>query len=266
MFTQEDEWQKLKNGIKNLALIEVLSRFNKIGYETKSDGSLLTAADTQMQFACHKFLTNNWPQFSFLGEESTTQQQIKALDSTSGCWILDPVDGTSNFASGIPIFTVSLALIVNKKIVAGLVYDPNQDEMFAARINLGAELNNQPLISKTTKEKLSQCTAIVDFKRLPYSLSNAIISKSPFASQRSIGSVALDWCWIAAGRGQLYWHGAQNLWDYAAGYLILTETGGHNYTFTKEDVMLAKIIKRSVIAATNKNLFKLWQDYIFKNL
>ena len=266
IFTQDDQWQKLKQGITKLAKQEILARFNKVSAEVKADGSLLTEADTQMQNACEKFLTTNWQKYSFLGEESTKEQQQQALNSTNGCWILDPVDGTNNFASGIPIFTVSLALIINSKVVAGLVYDPSRDEMFAARANLGAELNGEELVAETSKENISQCIAIVDFKRLPYSLSNTIISDTPFSSQRSIGSVALDWCWIAAGRGQLYCHGSQNIWDYAAGYLILEEAGGENCTFDKEEVLVAKVEKRSAIAATNKTLFDEWRAYVISNL
>ena len=266
MFTDNNEWQKLKQGIKKLAKEEVLSRFNKVGVEIKADGSLLTEADTQMQLACETYLTSNWPDFSFLGEESTVEEQEKALAGDKGCWILDPVDGTSNFASGIPIFSVSLALVVNNKVVAGLVYDPSRDELFAARLGLGAELNDAPLTNKTGKQNISQCIAIVDFKRLPYSLANEIIKNSPFSSQRSIGSVALDWCWIAAGRGQLYCHGAQNLWDYASGYLILSEAGGQNTTFNEQDVFAAKIEKRSAITATNQVLFDEWKAFILKNL
>ena len=266
IFNQANEWQKLQNGIKQLAKEEVLSRFNKVSAEIKSDGSLLTEADTEMQAACKKFLTQNWPEFSFLGEESTEAEQIQALASTTGCWVLDPVDGTSNFASGIPIFSVSLALVVNQQVVAGLVYDPSQDEMFSARKGLGAKLNGNKLNGKTAKRNISECIAIVDFKRLPYSLSNELISNTPFSSQRSIGSVALDWCWIAAGRGQIYCHGAQNLWDYAAGYLILTESGGKNITFDGQDVFKAKIEKRSAITATNQTLFDEWKNYVLKHL
>ena len=266
IFSQDHQWLKLQDGIKQLAREEVLSRFNKVSAEVKADGSLLTEADTEMQLACEKFLTSNWPEFNFLGEESTNAEQVYALSATTGCWVLDPVDGTSNFASGIPIFSVSLALVINEQVVVGLVYDPSQDEMFSARKGLGAELNGKKLTEKTAKQNISQCIAIVDFKRLPYSLSNQIISNCPFASQRSIGSVALDWCWIAAGRGQIYCHGAQNLWDYAAGYLILNEAGGKSITFNGQDVFKAKIEKRSAITATNQTLLDEWKNYVLKYL
>ncbi len=262
IFHHPEEWEKLKSGIKQLAMTEVLSRFNKVSAEIKADGSLLTEADTEMQSACEQFLTRTWPSFDFLGEESTEAEQKKALKSEQGCWVLDPVDGTSNFASGIPIFSVSLALVIHGKVIVGLVYDPSQDELFSARQGLGAELNDKPLEGKTPKNNLKECIAIVDFKRLPFTLAKELIQDAPFASQRSIGSVALDWCWIAAGRGQVYCHGAQNIWDYIAGYLILKEAGGMATTFTNEDVLVARVEKRSAIAATTPGIFNEWSTYL----
>ncbi|MCF6253569.1 MAG: inositol monophosphatase [Thiomicrorhabdus sp.] len=261
-FIQETNWQQLKSGLVQLAKTEVLVRFEKVSVETKQDGSLLTEADTQMQLKTQAFLEKNWPEFAFLGEESSLEIQEKAMHSEQGCWILDPVDGTSNFAIGIPVYTVSLALMVQGNIVAGLVYDPSRDELFAARQGQGAELNHQPLIAKTAKTALSQCSSIVDFKRLKTDLAIRLVTQAPYASQRSFGSVALDWCWIAAGRGQVYLHGSQNIWDYAAGWLILEEAGGQSQTLDQQTVLLAKVEKRSAIAATTPELFKEWNDFL----
>lgn len=262
LFNDANEWQALKNGVIALAKQEVLSRFDKVSSTTKADGSVLTEADTEMQKATARFLTKNWPQFDFLGEESSQEEQAEALKSTQGCWILDPVDGTSNFASGIPIFSVSLALVVNGQVVAGMVYDPDRDELFAARKNMGAELNHQPLVATTPKTALKKCIGIVDFKRLSPELALKLVQNPPYASQRSIGSVALDWCWIAAGRGQVYCHGAQNIWDYAAGWLIVEEAGGKSATLDGECVLVDRVVKRSAVAATTPELFKEWQSYL----
>lgn len=260
IFTQAEHWQALKQGMIQLAKQEILPRFENIEAHRKADGSLLTEADTEMQKATQTFLQNHWPQFDFLGEESSQQAQKEALQSPQGCWILDPVDGTSNFASGIPIFCVSLALIIKGRLVAGLIYDPIRDELFAARQGLGAELNHEPLLASTAKTTLKQCVGIVDFKRLSPALAQKLVSTPPYASQRSIGSVALDWCWIAAGRGQVYCHGAQNIWDYAAGLLILTEAGGKSSTLDGEAVLCNEIVKRSAVAATTPSLFDAWQQ------
>lgn len=266
LFEQESEWQKLTQGIVQLAKQEVLSRFEKVSAKTKADGTLLTEADTEMQKATQTFLSQYWPQFEFLGEESSKETQKAAINSQSGCWVLDPVDGTSNFASGIPFFSVSLALIIEGEIQLGIVYDPSRDELFAARKGMGASLNNTPFVASTSKKTLKQCIGIIDFKRLPEALAIEMGKKPPFSSQRSFGSVALDWCWIAAGRGQIYCHGSQHLWDYAAGWLILSEAGGKSCTLEGEEVMIAEVVKRSAVAATTPELFAEWQAYLFSNL
>ncbi len=261
-FTDEQQWTKLKNGIIRLAKTEVLSRFEQVSAEIKADGSLLTEADTQMQIQTQAFLELNWPEYAFLGEESTLAEQEQAMNSLDGCWILDPVDGTSNFAIGIPVYSTSLALMIQGEIIAGLVYDPSRDEMFAARKGLGAELNDKPLVATTPKIALSQCSSIVDFKRLQPALATRLAVQAPYSSQRSFGSVALDWCWIAAGRGQVYLHGAQNIWDYAAGWLILEEAGGVSCTLDLEKVVIARVEKRSAIAATTPALFNEWLSFL----
>lgn len=261
-FSHPAEWHNLLSGIRSLAKQEILSRFRQVSAEEKQDGSLLTEADTQMQKHTKAFLTHQWPQFAFLGEESSKAEQTAAMQSAQGCWILDPVDGTSNFASGIPVYAVSLALVIQGEVVVGLVYDPDRDEMFAARMGLGAELNGERLLAKTPKRLLKHTSGIIDFKRLSPELAMHIITQNPYGSQRSFGSVALDWCWIAAGRGHIYLHGSQNIWDYAAGYLILNEAGGRSCTLEGEDVFVSAVVKRSAVCATTPELFNQWCDFL----
>ena len=261
-FVNESDWQLLLSGIRELAKVEVLARFEQVSAEEKADGSLLTEADTEMQKQTQAFLEAHWPQYAFLGEESSQEDQELAMNSDNGCWILDPVDGTSNFAIGIPVYSVSLALIVKGTLLAGLVYDPSRDEMFSARIGQGAFLNNKPLKASTPKQSLKQCSGIIDFKRLNAHLATKLATQCPYSSQRSFGSVCLDWCWIAAGRGQIYLHGAQNIWDYAAGWLILEEAGGFSSTLDNECVLIPKVVKRSAVAATTKALFDEWQTFL----
>lgn len=261
-FVDNQAWSKLKQAIVNLAQQEVMSRFNQIGYEVKKDGSLLTEADTSMQQQVTQLLKREWPEFALLGEESSLETQQAALDYLTGCWVLDPVDGTTNFANHVPFFSVSLALLIAGKPVAGLVYDPARDELFSARLGLGAELNDQPLNSPKITPPLKRCVGIIDFKRLDAPLATALATQAPYASQRSFGSVALDWCWIAAGRGQIYLHGNQSLWDYAAGWLILEEAGGASCNLDAEAVFQNKIGKRSAVAAINQSTLSLWHDWI----
>jgi len=263
-FKEPQQWQKLKQGIVQLAKQEVLSRFEQVDSHHKADGSVLTEADLQMQKKTAAFLKQHWPQYDFLGEESPPEVQNHSLNHTQGCWILDPLDGTSNFANGIPFYSISLALVVKGEIVLGITYDPSRDELFSARKSFGAQLNQAPLKAHTHHTQLKNCAAIIDFKRLTPSLAQQLTTQTPYASQRSFGSVALDWCWIAAGRGQLYCHGSQHLWDYAAGWLILKEAGGISSTLTGEPVYTQQVIKRSAIAATTPELFQQWQTLIMQ--
>ncbi|WFE68874.1 inositol monophosphatase [Thiomicrospira sp. R3] len=261
-FINNQAWLTLKSGLTEIAKQEIMTRFNNTDYELKSDGSLLTEADTAMQKAMKAFLHLNWPEFTLVGEESDKSEQQAALDAEQGCWILDPIDGTTNFANGIAFFSVSLALMIKGEVVLGLVYDPARDELFSARLGLGAQLNNQPIKTEQHLRTLNQCVGIVDFKRLDDALATALAIQAPYSSQRSFGSVALDWCWIAAGRGQLYLHGNQSLWDYAAGWLILNEAGGASISLDNQPVLVKKISKRPAVAASNLSLLQTWKNWI----
>ncbi len=103
---------------------------------------------------------------------------------------------------------------------------------------------------------------MVDFKRLPAGLARRLISDPPYASQRNFGSSALEWAWVAAGRGHVYLHGGQKLWDFAAGSLILTEAGGFSCTLAGEPVFKSSLESRSVIAASGEALFRSWRDWL----
>ena len=250
---------KLQAEIVRLAEKELMPRFNRVGYSTKDDGSLLTEADTVMQQAIQDFVYKTWPEYALLGEEMPPQQQQQLLDDNqNGLWILDPLDGTRNFASGVPIFSISIALLIKDEVVLGLIYDPVRKECFSAIKGEGAWLNARRLKTPDTAKKIAQCIAQVDLKRLTEKQASHLASTHPYASQRNFGSGALDWCWVAAGRAQLYAHGGQKLWDYVAGQLILTEAGGCVRTFDNEAVFIRSLQPRSVAAATHKCLLDDW--------
>jgi myo-inositol-1(or 4)-monophosphatase len=262
-FTDNQAWLGLLKQIRQLGQQEIQQRFQQVSATHKQDGSLLTEADTATQAAVKTYLAKHWPQFAFLGEESDHTSQQAALASSTGCWVLDPVDGTTNFAHGIDVYALSLALIIEGQVVAGLVYDPARDELFHARLGLGAFCNERPLTSETNSiTQLNRAVGVIDFKRLPKPMASALATEPPYASQRSFGSVALDWCWIAAGRGEVYLHGSQSLWDYAAGWLILNEAGGRSATLNGETVFTPSLIKRSAVAATSPSLMALWQTHL----
>lgn len=249
--------------IAELARQEILPRFNRVGHSLKQDGSLVTEADTAMQAAVVRALQDNWPEYRLLGEEMPAAEQQALLESDDeALWVLDPLDGTSNFAAGIPVFSVSLALLRNGEVQLGLIYDPLRDECFSAARGEGAWLNGQRLQPTIQRDSLKQCIAQVDLKRLPAALAARLASEHPFASQRNFGSGALDWCWLAAGRSQLYAHGGQKLWDYLAGHLILQEAGGRLSTFEGEAVFNHSLQPRSVVAAINEKLYTAWFEQL----
>ncbi|MFW2372432.1 MAG: inositol monophosphatase family protein [Gammaproteobacteria bacterium] len=256
--------QQLEVIIKNLAEQEIMPRYNRVAFELKTDGSLVTEADTAMQHAVAEALSKRWPEYALLGEEMSEQEQQALLDShdAQGLWVLDPLDGTSNFASAIPIFSVSLALLQQDEVKLGLIYDPVRQECFSAIKGQGAWLNGRKLKLQVDKSSLNQCIAQVDFKRLPKAMAIHIAEKHPYASQRNFGSGALDWCWLATARSQLYIHGGQKLWDYLAGQLILSEAGGLAETFEGENIFKKQLIKRSVVASVNRDLLNKWKAAI----
>jgi len=259
----------LETIVRTVAREELLERFRHTSRREKADGSWLTEADLAMQSRLQAELAARHPGIALLGEEMEAAQQAQLLtaagnasrDDNGGLWILDPLDGTSNYAAGIPLFAVSLALMRRGRIEAGIVYDPTHDESFAALRGYGATLNGAPLHAPLSAITLAKTTACIDFKRLPASLAARIAATPPYSSQRSIGSVALDWCWVAAGRFHLYLHGRQSLWDYAAGSLILEEAGGNADTLDGQPAPLT-LVARSAICAADRRLFEQWRDYL----
>ncbi len=219
------ELADLQRLVRDAARAELLPRFAAVTRHVKTDGSLVTEADHAMQQRMQRELAARWPAYAFLGEEMAGDEQERLTRETvRGLWCLDPLDGTSNFAAGIPFFAVSLALLLDGRPALGLVYDPVRDECFMARQGEGA----QP----------------------------------PYGSQRNFGSSSLEWCWLADGRFHLYLHGGQKLWDYAAGWLILSEVGGYSATLDGEEVFALGLAPRSVVAARDSRLFSSWQAWL----
>ncbi|MDB2705532.1 inositol monophosphatase family protein [Pseudomonadota bacterium] len=252
----------LKKIIITAAKTEVLPRFNTIERAYKPDGSVVTEADLLMQNRIESELKQHYPDIALLGEEMTSEQQKSLLASDKLLWCLDPIDGTSNFAAGMPYFSVSLALISEGESVLGLVYDPIRDECFSAQLGQGAYLNDQKLVSKQSGLSLKKSIALIDFKRLPPPLATQLAINMPYASQRSLGSIALELCWIAAGRGHIYLHAKQHLWDYAAAQLILNEAGAYSCSLEGVNLQCSNLEPQSTIAALDHALFTQWCEYL----
>ena len=242
---------------------ELPTRFCCHSVSRKGDGSLVTEADLVMQTALAETLARHWPEIGILGEEMESSVQQEALQyAGTGVWCIDPLDGTSNFSIGVPYYAVSVALLRNYAVEMAVVYDPSRRECFAAIRGQGAWLNGQRLARRALTTPLSQGMALIDLKRLPPELVARLAAKPPYKSQRSFGAVALDWCWLAAGRCHVYLHGQQKLWDYAAGHLILQEAGGSALTLEGEPVFAPTLQPRSSAAALDPAVFSQWTEWL----
>jgi myo-inositol-1(or 4)-monophosphatase len=256
---------QLIQAVKTVARDEVMPCYQKVAHERKSDGSIFTQADLATQVALNISLKKilDCP---VLGEEMTEaeQKQIWA-DNRDALWCVDPIDGTTNFANGIPYFAISVALMKNHQSVLGVVYDPVADEIFCAEKGKGAFLNGVELPIKERVPKLREAVAEIDLKRLGTKLAAALAAHPPYSSARNFGASTLDWCYVAAGRFDVYLHGGQKLWDYAAGALILEEAGGKMCSLENDDFSAGDVWTRSVVAALHPQVFNAWKDWIQKN-
>jgi myo-inositol-1(or 4)-monophosphatase len=244
------------------ARLELLPRFNHVERNEKADGSIVTEADIETQRFIQDALQQKWPDIGLLGEEMSADEQQALLSLNKPLWCLDPLDGTRNFATGIRHFAISLALLDQGQVRLGIVYDPFHDECFSALAGEGAWLNGKLLSHQPTGLSLQQTTALIDFKRLPNELSTRLVTERPYASQRSFGSAALDWCWLACGRCHVYVHGRSNIWDYAAGHLVFQQAGGYSTTLAGGEMFVNALTPRAAVGALDEDLFKEWTSWL----
>jgi myo-inositol-1(or 4)-monophosphatase len=213
-------------------LLEGLNRKKQIDFKGEVD--LVTSYDRQSEEIIYAELSRNFPDHSFLAEEAISQD-----NESEYCWIVDPLDGTTNFAHSLPIFCVSIALVFKKEIIVGVVYDPARDEMFTVSKGNGACLNNRPIRISDTRE-LDKSLLATGF---PYDVrvspDNNLNHFSRFAIRaqaiRRCGSAALDLCYVACGRFDGFWEMKLKPWDLAAGALMVKEAGGRTTDFYGQD-------------------------------
>lgn len=195
----------------------------------KGDRDFATDLDYAAEDAVRAFLAEETPDIPLLGEERGRSGDAEASHYE---WVLDPIDGTINFAHGSPMFGVSLALMRNGMPVVGVVHAPKSEEHFSAALGHGAALNKQPLASTGPAELSAAVVALGDFsvgedadKRNLRRLTTLQRLVPKVQRIRMLGSAALDLCWLAAGRIDGVWHDRINLWDVAAGTVIAREAG-----------------------------------------
>lgn len=252
--------------LRSAANSQIMPRFRGVASRSKADGSLVTEADLAAQRVIIDLLSERFPGVPVLGEEMTADEQRALMaDADSGIWCLDPLDGTSNYAGGLPFFSVSLSLVKDGQVQRGAILDPSRDECFCAERGCGAYLNGELLQLPARDRPIADALAVVDLKRLPPRELHRFGGAAPYRSQRSLGSVALEWCWLAAGRCQLYLHGGQRLWDYGAGRLIATEAGVLSNLYPqpgRSAVEGLSLDPRMAVAAADRDLMEQWLDWL----
>ena len=196
----------------------------RVTVEYKGEADLVTVADRKSELLIRERLRERWPSFDILGEEGGLQDT-----GSDYRWYVDPLDGTTNFAHGFPVFCVSMGLDYKGERIAGVVYDPTRDELFAAERGGGAFLNQQPIrVSKVGK--LSECLVATGFPSHKRHKNPNIFFYHQITLHthgvRRAGSAALDLCYVACGRLDGFWEFNLNPWDTAAGVLMVAEAGG----------------------------------------
>jgi len=204
----------------------LMSHFGKVDVEYKGQGKsdVVTIADRESEKLVVGLIRARYPQHNILGEEGTQRET-----GSDYRWYIDPLDGTTNFAHGFPVFCVSIGLEKNGERIAGAVYDPTRDEMFTAEKGSGASLNGRP-IHVTRQSELLEALVATGFpsakrhKNPNIHFYHQITLKSH--GVRRAGAAAIDLAYTACGRVDAYWELNLNPWDTAAGVLLVEEAGG----------------------------------------
>ena len=214
--------------IKNLLLETDDLFFNeklRNSVKEKGEADFVTGADIRISEFMHDRLQNAFPDINFMSEESE-----HTLDVNTSCWILDPIDGTTNFIRGINFCSVSIALWSGNEAKLGVIYNPYTKEMFWAEKGKGAYLNENRIYC-TDKRKLNECIGVYEYNAYYKDEVNQAIeyAKKIYLNCldiRNFGSAALDMAYVACGRADVFLGRYLKPWDYVAGTLIVSEAGG----------------------------------------
>ena len=192
-------------------LIRDFGEIEKLQVSIKGPSDFVTNSDYKVEKIIISELSKSKKKYYLLSDDSGKIEN----ENKNGCWIIDPIDGTTNFLNGIPHFAISIALKIKNEIVSGVIYDPIKDEMFYAEKNNGAYLNNKRIrVSK--KNNVDYCLFATGGK-------NEIKTK---LNIRKFGSASLDLAYVAAGRYDGFFQKNLSLWDVAAGLILIKESGG----------------------------------------
>ncbi|XP_034171123.1 uncharacterized protein LOC117600170 [Osmia lignaria lignaria] len=228
-----DEYYKVAEGLVLKAgnVIENAINLNKSVKSKGIDWDLVTEYDKKIEDDLQKQLLKMYPHHRFIGEETTAEENCLPKLSDEPTWIIDPIDGTTNFVHRFPHTCISLALLINKKIEIGMVYNPLMRQFFSAKRQKGAFLNGHPIKTSNITE-ISQTLVAMEpwIAKDPnylvsiYSRMHALIQGTH--GIRSLGTAALTLCYVAMGAIEAYHVESIDAWDVAAGKLIIEEAGG----------------------------------------
>ena len=211
-------------------LIRDFGEIENLQVTKKGPKDFVTNSDLKTEKIIIEELKKARPKYSIVSEESG----FKDNEDKNNTWIIDPIDGTINYLHGIPHFAISIALKSNNEIISGLIFDPIKDEIFFAEKDNGAFFNNHR-IRVSNKNNIEECLFAIGGK----------LKKDPSFTNRKSGSAALDMAYVAAGRFDGYFQKDLNLWDIAAGIILIKEAGG-----IINDINLSKTEKINVIASS----------------
>jgi len=233
-------------------LIRDFGEIENLQVSLKGPGNFVTASDIKVEKILVEELQKARPTYSILSEEIGEINNDESFK-----WIIDPIDGTSNFLHGIPHFAISIGLEHDKEIICGIIYDPIKDEMFTAEKGNGAYVNNKRM-RVSSRSKLKDCIIFTGGPRqnpkdkelffVEYKNFSSIV-KTPI---RKMGSASLDIAYVAAGRCDGFWQRNLNYWDYAAGIILVKESGGFVTDFNGKN----RYIENKTILVTNSKIDK----------
>lgn len=221
--------------------------------EKSTSYDLVTDADIRSQEIIYEVIKSNFPDHSFLGEEENSHKSVEK----DNLWIVDPIDGTNNFAHGIPHFSISIAYAEKGEVILGVVYDPFRNELFHSLKGEGAYINDDR-ISVTTIKSLTKAVIGTGFYYDRGGLMERTLEtikklfKYPIQGIRRNGSAALDIVWVACGRFDAFFEYQLSVWDFAAGLLIAEEAGA----VITDCSGVKNGLKNKNIAVCGKNIYK----------
>ena len=206
-------------------IIRDFGEVEKLQVSRKGPGDFVTKTDKKVETIIIEELEKARPKYGFIAEESGERKNESEFN-----WVIDPIDGTSNFMHGIPHFAISIALEKNGEVISGIVCDPIKNETFYAEKGRGAYLNNRR-IRVSSRKSLDEVIGLYGCPPMIKIDGNKFFDQIKKASSqihklRNYGSAALDFAYVAAGRADFAWYDHLNYWDYAAGKIILLEAGG----------------------------------------